>query len=424
MATPRTPDASDSKNVKSSEPLTILASGAPLSVELAGGRLRPVYLVTSQEQEARGRNDERLGADPASLLATAAQIEAAALQGGDPTLDYVKIDYLDGDHQATGLHALIAMEARSVSMFGVRRVVTVVHADELAFGDGAKAKKSAKAAAKTELPTEDPLEKLLQGLPPGQLDPPCVLIFVAEHLSRASRVCKAIGRVGAIVEVPPLTVATLQQYLEREAEQWKIRIDRGVSQKIWDRLGGSDPARLRQTADRLLLDAGPGGTMTMRNVEDTVPMDRDAAVFALTDAIASQDPLRALTVLHLMLEHVPPSAREDEVARIVGFLSSQFQLLVRVQALLQGGMGETEIASETGKTSWHVRNLMGQLRAMKPGKLEQSLHSIAEIEAIVRGTMLGDRKAATARWLEQGVLCLTRGAPVRLEQVGSVLQAL
>lgn len=421
MAVSRSNPPADSKSTKSAEPLTRLDSGAALQAELSAGRLRHAYLVTSAEVESRGRNDEKVGADPQALLAVAARIEEAALAGGDRDLDHVKVDYLDGDHQATGIHDLIALEARSMSMFGLRRVVTVVHCDGLSFGESTKSSKKAKA----EAPHEDSLEKLLNSFDPSVTNPPCVVIFIAEHLSRASRVCKAIGRAGAIVEVPPLTVATLQQYFETEAAAWKIAIERGVAQKVWDRLGGADPARLRQTADRLLLDAGPKGTISLQSVEDTVPMDRDAAIFALTDAIASQDPLRVLTVLHLMLEHVPPSAREEEVNRIVGFLSSQFQLLLRIQALLQRGYSEGDIAAETGKSPYYIGNLCRQLRNMRPpGRLEASLARVADMEAIVRGTQLGDRKAATARWLEQAVLSLTRGAEVRLPRVDSIFDIL
>jgi DNA polymerase III delta subunit len=392
-----------------------------LQAELDAGRLRSVYLVTSAETEGRGRYEEKVGADPQTLLAVAARIEQAALLGGDRDLDHVKIDYLDGDHQATGTHDLISLEARSMSMFGLRRVITVVHADGLNFGENAKASKKAKA----EVPHEDSLEKLLNSFDSSLSNPPCVVIFIAEHLSRASRVCKAIGRAGAIVEVPPLTIATLQQYFETEASPWRITIERGVAQKVWDRLGGADPARLRQTADRLLLDAGPNGTVSIQSVEATVPMDREAAIFALTDAIAAQDPLRAVTVLHLMLEHVPPTAREEEVNKIVGFLSSQFQLLIRIQGLLQRGMGEGDIAAETGKSPSYIRNLCAQVRGMRqPGRLEDSLGRVADMEAIVRGTQLGDRKAATARWLEQSVLCLTRGTPVRLPSIESVFDIL
>lgn len=398
-------------------------AGTALAKHLGAGKLFPVYLVTSGEVEERGRSEERPGADPQALLATARLIEQAALAGGDPSLDLVRIDYLDGDFLGQGIHFAISQEARSVSLFGGRRVVTVSHADKLEF-DAGKPKGGAKVKSRKDMGGEDPLEALVEGVRGLSGGPPFVLIFIAEHFDRRRRAWKTMAQVGSVVEVAPLTVQTLQTYMETEAETWRIRIERGVGQRMWDRLGGSDAARLRQTADRLLLDAGPDGAVTVRQVEASVPLDRDAAMWAITDALAEEDVTRALTVLHLMLDHAAPSQRDGEVMKMMGFLSSHYLALMRLASAQMRNLSEGQIAAETGLHPFRLKNLGRQLRTMKTGRLELAVSALDSADAILKSSGIGDRRVAVTRWMEQLMVALARGVPLRLNSASTVLDTL
>lgn len=419
--TPPPADAPADRKPRTSEALRAFRVGPDLDRHLASGALHAIYLVTSAEIEDRGRNEERPGADPQALLAAARSVEQAALKGGDPSLDLVKIDYLDGDSQGHGVHSLITQEARSMSLFGGRRVITVVHADDLAFaeGDGAKTKGRKKAAQ-----GDDPLEVLVGTLDPASTRPPFVLIFVGEHFDRRRRSWKTLAQAGAVVEVAPLTVPTLQGYIEGEAQPWHIQVERNVAQSIWNRLGGSDASRLRQTADRLILDAGPQGQLTVKMVEDSVPMDREAAIWAITDAIAEEDVTRALTVLHLMLDGLSSTERTGEIMRIMGFLASQYTALLHVASGRARGKNEGQLAQELGMHPFRLKNLMRQLNAMKPGRLEVALSAVDAADQVLKSSALGDAKMAAGRWMEQLVIALARGLPLRLRPASSVMDAL
>jgi DNA polymerase III delta subunit len=418
MATSRTAAAADRAPPADDRKMTFVTAGARLQAELAQGRLRPVYLVTSQAPPPgpQQRYAERVSADPQQLLAVAAQIEAVALRGGDRSLDYVKIDYLDGNYDAIGMHPLIVRECRSVSLFGGRRVVTVVHADEMAFGEG---RSKSRKAAKERTDDGDLLEALLDSIDPDDPQPPCVLIVVAEHLHRGGRPFKALGRAGAIVEVPTASVDGLHEYLRDEGAAFGISVERGVAKKIWDRLGGSDAARLRQTANRLLLDAGPRGKVTVQMAEETVPAERDADVFALLNAVADQDPLRALHVLHLQLDLLSGSALEREANRIAGFLSSHTQLTVQVAALQAAGHSEGEITAALKISPGRYYALVRQLNQLPRGRAELNL-SIAEALQIALHSGVAD----SVRWLEQALLAMLRGHPLRLPAAADVIASL
>lgn len=384
--------------------LTIDA-GDTLTRHLAEGPLVPVYLVTSAEPPSdggRARSDAPPSADPQALQRATRAIELAAMAGGDPSMDHVRVDYIDGDHQAAGIHTVIVGEARSVSLFGGRRVVTVTHADTLEYG-GAKAEgRTRKKASASQI---DPLQRLIEGLPTSG-PPPFVLIFVAERFKRSEKAFKHLASVGAVVAVAALDPRKLQSYLEEEALRFNIQVERGVAQRIWDRLGGGDGARLRQTADRLLLDVGPGGKLGVRTVEEVVPMDREAAVWAITDAVTDGDVARCFGVLHLLLQ------QGTAALGMVGFLASHYRAMMQVQAAVNAGHDRSGVAKATGVHPFRVSKMMGQLRGMRPGRLEQAVANLAEADVVLKASTLGGD--ASARWMEQLLLCLAHGKPVRM----------
>jgi DNA polymerase III delta subunit len=420
MATP----SSAKSSAKPPTPVLTVAAGPALDALLASGQIPPVFLITSGTFVVANKTDSKLVADPRALLAAAAQIESALLAEGDRALDYVKIDYLDGDHQASGVHWLIAQELRSTSLFGGRRVVTVVHAETLTWGGGmgkgkrgksAAAKSTAKTAAKPAAPKEvDPVEALLEQQAERGGPAPWVLILVSETRPPAAEL-KTIAQAGVVVEVPPFTKEALQEYMLQEAARYQIKVDRTVGPMMWDRLGGADASRLRNTADMLLLHAGPGGQIGPKQVADLVSLDRDAANFALTAALEDDDLTRALTVLHLLTDNKAGDAMGQALA-VLTTLSNFYNGLLRIQALSQLGVHAADIAVQAGQHDWLVRKRMNMLRTWKPGRIEQALTSVLDAQVVVKASGMGEAKTSSVRWLEQLLVVLSRGQPLRLRE--------
>ncbi len=385
-------------------PLKIIEEGPALERHLAEEPLQPVYLVISAPpapKANRSSTESPPTADPDALNAVTRIIELAALAGGDPSIDHVKVDYIDGDHLAVGIHNVIVGEARSVSLFGGRRVVSITHADTMEYGSARAGGRSRKRGSDL---TVDPLERLVNGLPKGG-PAPFVLIFVAERLKRNERAYKHLAAAGAVVTVAALNPIRLQRYLEESGTRFDIKVDRGVGQRIWDRLGGGDGARLRQTADRLLLDVGQGGHLNVRRVEDVVPMDREAAIWAITDAISSGDTARCLGVLHLLLQQgTAPLA-------MVGFLASHYRSAMQVLSMKGQGLDRAGVAAATGIHAFRVGKMMGQLYNVRPETIEMAIATLAEADTVLKSSNLGSD--AGARWMEQVLLALTRGRPLR-----------
>lgn len=384
----------------------LISAETELDAFLQSGPLPAVFTVISGRFESENRREEPPVADPRALLAAARKIEAVALAGGDRALDYVQIDYLDGDHQATGVHWVIAQELRATSLFGGTRVVTVTHAETMVF-DGGKGKgKARRGKAKSSVVEADPVERLLQQAETWQGPPPWVLIVVVENLRRDHNVFKTLARAGVVVEVAPFTKQALQTYLEKEGAKYKIKVDRSVGQIMWDRLGGGNAARLRNEADRLLLQVGPGGTISEALVLAEVPMDRDAATWALTGALREDDRVRAMTLVHMLVGSAQAS---DQVGRALGVLSgltNYYRNLSSFLAMTKAGVPQAEIQFRLNQRDFGLRNLAAHGRKMRMGQLERALAAVVAADPLV--------KSSPVRWLERLVLALLRDEPLRV----------
>lgn len=415
------------KSAHSPAPQPHYPAGPQLSAHLSAGLLHGLYVVTSAEVGELKHGEDPPAADPVLLRAAASEIESAVLAGGDPSLDRFVIDYLDGDRDGDGVHALAARETRNVSLFGGRRAVTILHADLLAFA-GADADDPPPTGRKKKATGHDPLESVILSVDPQPGKPQFVLIVVAERIDRRRKLWKTLLSHGALVEVPLMTIASLQEYLVAQGKPFAINVDRAVAQRIWDRLGGGDPSRLRQTADRLLLDAGPQGTVTTAMVEASVPMDRDAGVFTITNAIAAGDATRAITVLHLLLEanNATESERTGEVMKIFGTINSHYLAMLKVHAAqaLQPNASFDQVVQQSGVNWFRVKNMLVQLRSFRPGRLEQAVASVDAMDILLKSTSLGDRKVAVALWMERLLLALAQGQALRTPPPPHVFETL
>lgn len=392
-----------------------IAVGPALTEHLAGGNLAAVYVVTSAAPQGRTPfGQQPPSADPWALQAATQALETAALEGGDRSLDHVRIDYLDGDHQGTGVHQVIASEARSMSLFGGRRVVTVLHTETLAWGGAGATGRRRRKKSDT---AGDPLEAVVEDIE-REARAPFILIFVATRIDRRKGAWAKVLKKAVEIAVPPLDPPSLQAYMEQTGQPFQIRVDRNVAQLVWDRLGAGDAARLRQTADRLLLDVGPNGHLTRKHVEDAVPIDRDAAVFAITDAMANEDLPRAFAVLHLLLTHgTAPLA-------VVSFLASHYRALMQVGAARGAGQGEAEIAKSTGLHPFRVKRLCQQLGRIRSGRVELAVISLMQADVVLKSSGLGDRQVAGSRWMEQLLIALARGQRLRVPTPSSISRSL
>lgn len=304
---------------------------AELARELAGGRLRPAYLVAGSEALWR---DEALAAIRAATLGEA---------GGD--FDFERL----AGERATPSQLLDAV--RALPLLAKRRLVVLREPE---------ARRGARGEALGEA-----IERAVRDVAGAES---CVLLVVAEQIDRRSRWVKAFAEPAALVACdPPKGTRAALDFLRDEARSQSVSLD-GAAAELLAQAVGPQLLLLRQELTKAALFAGPGVRVTRAHVEETLCVVADQPIWDLTDAIGEGRTADALAQLGRML------AGGAAAPMLLGSLAGHFRRLARARA------GET-----LAGPPFLLQKLDRQARRYSPARLVACLRAIHEVDEVLKG---------------------------------------
>lgn len=212
----------------------------------------------------------------------------------------------------------------------------------------------------------------------GNPNPSSVLCLVAESLSKATRLYKAVAKVGphAVIDCTPPKRWKLPEYLQRHARAMaRTELDRDAAEELVARVGESTTMLDRQL--RTLADlCRDRGRITLRDVEEHVARTAEVKPWEFLDAVSARDAGRALELYNLM--------RNPSEIALLALLTSRVRELVCAKALNARGEGAL-LAKELGRQAWQVKNHLGWARRFSEGELEGALAGCAACERALKG---------------------------------------
>ncbi len=134
----------------------------------------------------------------------------------------------------------------------------------------------------------------------GTLPPDLTVVLIARGKVPAalgSAVKKAGGEVLAYEAPRP---RDLPGHLAAEAKRLGFRLEPAAARLLAERMGGSS-LRLGHELERLALWAGPGGEVSLSDLEAMVADTSEAAVWSLSDALLDRDPEAAVRISDRLL---------------------------------------------------------------------------------------------------------------------------
>lgn len=302
-----------------------------LAEELAGGRVRPAYLLAGGEPLLR---DDALAA-----------LRAAVLAGGPADFN---LDRLEGDEATPGQ---LADALRTLPMMAPRRLVWL---REPAGGRGAW-----KALAEA-------LPALVRAQP---ADAPAVLVVTAGPPDRRLAWVKAFAAAPAALVVceAPTSARELAAFARREAKRLGVKLAGDAADALAERVG-PHLLRLRNELEKAALVAGPGEPITLAHVRTAVADLAEEPVWDLTDAIGEGRAGDALVVLSRVLAAgaAPPL--------VLGTLASHLRKLLRLRT---GG--------SVAGPPFVVRKLESQARRYTAARLLGGLRALQETDEALKG---------------------------------------
>ena len=306
--------------------------------QIAGGELKPAYLIAGEEH----------------LLV----LEAAdALRARARSLGYNERDVLDVEAHFDW--DALARAGASMSLFATRRLI------DLRMPTGKPGKEGSDAIAEY---CENP-------------PPDTVLLIVCNQWSKQQQSgawVNAIERVGVVVPVWPMKAEELPDWIGQRMASRGLKPDRGAIEALAERVEGNSLAAA-QEIDKLALLHG-SKPLNAETLEELVTDSSRFDVFKLVDAAFEGDASRTVRVLQGL------RAEGEQVPALMGWVLNQLQLIARLAA------NANLSAAFRNEHVWPAREKMYRQALSRADRThwEKCLIQAARVDRLSKGRGWGD----------------------------------
>lgn len=173
-------------------------------------------------------------------------------------------------------------------------------------------------------------------------NPQCVILFVADYLripsdlrrmdmedkNRYERLRETLGEWCGMVELARVDEADALKWIVAESDRQGVKFDQDAARELADALG-ADMMLISAEWNKLLLFVGEKRHVTLGDVETMVLAAKHRSLYELTDAISSKDAVRALKLLHGLLN--ASDGGEDSAIGHLYMLAKTFRQMLVIQ---------------------------------------------------------------------------------------------
>ncbi len=202
------------------------------------------------------------------------------------------------------------------------------------------------------------------------------LLLVAESLSRATRLYKAVQKVGAkaIIDCTPPKRWDLSRRVTEMGTRYGVSIDKDAAEELVARVGESQTMLDRQ-AQSLADHRRAAGRVTRRDVEELVARTAEVKPWDFLDALCARDAGRAMELYRLM-------QNPSQIA-LVSLVAGRIRELVCAKSLAARGQAAM-LASELGRADWQVKNHGSWARRFSERELVDCLSACARTDRALK----------------------------------------
>jgi DNA polymerase III subunit delta len=323
--------------------------------EAESGRLRPVYLVLGEELFFR---QQVLGAMRKAVV-------------GDAGASLNEDQFVAGE---VDVKAVLGA-ARTLPMFGTRRLVTVRSVERWDKGDVEE--KEAKGVV------QKPLDQLADYA--GAAPDTTTLLLIADKLDNRRRLVALAKRDGFLVVCSSLPAHALPNWVRQRARERGHSLAANAAELLAE-LCGADLSVLADAIERVELFVGAGNDLTEAAVLECVANMQPGSVWDLVNAVGRRDAGAALAALDRVFE---PGAGP----RLVGLLCWSVRQLIRFGSGRRAGLTPEEAARQAGAPPFKARELNDQLRQLSLDRAERWLETLAQLDFDLKGGSRMPQKA-------------------------------
>jgi len=227
----------------------------------------------------------------------------------------------------------------------------------------------------------DPLADFLADIPEST-----VLLFVEEEIDKRGRLYKKLNDLGRAVEFKTPPDKELLDWINNMVKKRGASLSRDAAQVLLRTTARSMEA-LSAEIEKLTGYTGPGGQITITDIENICVPALETQIFNLVDALGNKKPERALDIFNNML------LMKEQPMVVLTMIIRQFRLVLLAKELADKGRSNIDIAESLSIRGFVVTECLSQGRGFKTDDLTSALRDCLEADMNIKSGRISDKLA-------------------------------
>jgi DNA polymerase III delta subunit len=203
-----------------------------------------------------------------------------------------------------------------------------------------------------------------------------VLVARGKAPAKLAGAVKAIGGEAIAYQAP--RERDLPRSLVTEAKNLDFDLELAAARMLVERMGPRT-VRLAHELDRLAVWAGPGGSVSIEDLESMIADTSEEATWALSDALVERRAPEAMVAAERL------STQGESVTGLIYAIASRLRHAHQAATELEAGKPPREVESSLDMHPYAAKMLVRRLRGSSPADLRGSVSVLADLEVWCRG---------------------------------------
>ena len=214
-----------------------------------------------------------------------------------------------------------------------------------------------------------------------------IVLFVQRgECAKGNRLLKALAAENRVVAFEKLTMERATNMLLRESALRNVDLSKATAQALVDRVG-FDAYRLRNEFSKAADYAGPGGTVTVEVLNQTVTPSPEYDAFEMLDALLDGKRKKGYAMLLNALD------RGETPMSLAGFLEGRLKLILTAREHLDRGLDPRAAARQLPGSPYAAQIAVKNARKRTAAELRQAVAAFAGVDGNIKQGIYKDRDA-------------------------------
>jgi DNA polymerase III subunit delta len=209
--------------------------------------------------------------------------------------------------------------------------------------------------------------------------PDVCLVITADKVDRKRKLFKTLTGLKTAVACEAPKENELTNWLRKRAEEKGYSLSSDAARFLVNRVGAR-PGILAKELEKTLLYAGKNKSVSERDVAEVVGESKQENVFALTDALKTKNPEKALHLLHNQIDH------GEEPIKILGTIAWQFRMIWEVKHYQKKNLPPSQIAKVMGANPYVVDKAAQHTGRFSTQQLRNGYLELAKADRSLKST--------------------------------------